>query len=165
MKRMLTLTAITLTAATIAAGATTLAATSASASDPAPAAQREHAPIPIEERAIVITAMEPTGGYSPAVLTQHDGRRVVYSIYFRKDGTGLTDKARHAVQAAAEEIEMGGLQQITVSANGIDTSETAPVALTRDRLFAVVGALEDAGVPERWIGVVMPGGRDASPGV
>lgn len=165
MKRMMTLTAITLTAATIAAGATTFAAADPSAFGSTPAAQREAAQSPVEERAVVIHAMEPTGGYSPVALSQASGKRIAYPVYFRKDDAKLTDDARKAIRAAADEIEMGGLQQITVSANGIDASERAPRDLTRDRLFAVVGALQDAGVPDRWIGVVQPGQKGRAPGV
>lgn len=165
MKRMLTLTAITLTAATIAAGATTLAATSALASGADPAAEQDLTRSPVEERAVVITAMAATGGYSPVVLTQNDGKQITYPIYFRKNGAAPTDEARRAINAAAEEIEMGGLQQITVSAAGLDASERAPRELTRKRLFSVVGELEKAGVPTRWIGVVQPGPRSTAPGV
>ena len=163
MKRMLTLTAIVLTAAM----ATGLAATGATAFGSTPQAQREQEQAlgTLEERAVIITAMEPTGGYSPAMLNQHDGTRITYPIYFRKNGSALSEEARRAIHAAAEEIEMGGLQQITVSANGIDASERAPRDLTRDRLFAVVSELEKAGVPDRWIGVVQPGQNNPAPGV
>lgn len=113
----------------------------------------------IQERAVVISAIDPA---HRSALTG-EPQRVTFPVYFTPSEAKPTEEARLALAAVADEITVRGLEQVKVAPT---TEAQASLMrghaamgegrLSADRVLTVSRTLETFGVPARWIEVQLP---------
>ncbi|MGB5092257.1 MAG: hypothetical protein WBN97_02975 [Parvibaculum sp.] len=115
--------------------------------------------IGIEERAVIISAIDPD---HRSVLTG-EPERVTFPVYFTPSEARPTTEARLALTAVADEITVRGLEQVKVAPSTEAQAslrrgegELGEGALSADRVLSVSHMLESYGVPAHWIDIELP---------